>query len=734
MKSLSAGLSFFGFSVVFAVLLGLAFGGLGTTTAFLSIWVGVAAGVLAYFSTFDPESSTPPSASRWRYSSIPFWFMAGCFTIFAVRSFCWLLYIDGPELRIQSVNNLGDLSLHVTYIKTFANGIPLWPDNPIYVFSRLRYPAGVDLFNGLLSLLHFDLIRGLVWVGLLASIATFYAFYRWGGLFAIAGFLFNGGVAGFEFFQNFEFRDYQGVNTIAWKSIPLSMSVTQRGLLYAIPAALLLLWHWREKFYRSGISAGYASSAGTADPGLILTSSAERGPNDPASSLPNPPNHIPLGRGPLPFWLELGLYGSLPFFHVHTFLALTTVLVVIFVIGLADESKFIASLIREKGIAVLRSLISRSLWAEIFRQMPMTMHLVTLVSAALVPATFFVWLITDHFGAASMLKWAPGWVQQKGDFAHPLGLDQNASGLFGNAKQLFDFWFINFGFFLPLVIALLVALAVRAWRGRTTQPMPRTIRIEIIAPLLAIIPATLIAPLYSRSYSAVIFLVFAALFFAFAFFNARGQRLVIDESLAFTIPAIAIFLFGYLFKTAPWEWDNLKLMAWGYFLILPYLWRDLIAGWRLPVRVGVCIVLFASGFVSLFGGLSTPGFGFANRAELAQVGVAVRSLPVEARFAAFPTYNHPLLLQGRKVVLGYPGHLWTQGFDYHEEEAKLQRLMRGEADWRQAAEALRVRYIFWGREEQTNYPNSRKPWEQVLAKVGTGPWGTIYDLQKKAKP
>jgi hypothetical protein len=175
-------------------------------------------------------------------------------------------------------------------------------------------------------------------------------------------------------------------------------------------------------------------------------------------------------------------------------------------------------------------------------------------------------------------------------------------------------------------------------------------------------------------------------------------------------------------------------MFWGYFLVLPYLWRDLIVHWSLPLRAATCIVLFLSGFVSLFGGMATPGYGFANRAEVDGVGVAVRKLPTEARFAAYPTFNHPLLLQGRKVVLGYPGHLWTQGFDYHEEEAKLSRLMRGEADWRRMAEELRVNYIFWGREEQTNYPMSARPWEQVLPKIGSGPWGTIYAFDQKATP
>src|SRR5207244_11624853 len=118
--------------------------------------------------------------------------------------------------------------------------------------------------NALLCLIHVDLIRGLVWTGLLASLATFYAFFRWAGTFGVAGFLFNGGIAGFQFFKTLKFLDYQGDKTIAWKSIALSMFVTQRGLLYAIPAGLLLLWHWREKFFRSHAAAGSGDSGSNA--------------------------------------------------------------------------------------------------------------------------------------------------------------------------------------------------------------------------------------------------------------------------------------------------------------------------------------------------------------------------------------------------------------------------------------------------------------------------------------
>src|SRR6266568_5847516 len=325
MKWLSAGLIFVNLSTVAGLLFGMAGNGLNELSAIFALVSGGAFALAAYLGTSDTavqrknlnspvveqkrskskgqcetvaRQRTSPTARRYRH--LWFWGIAICFALFALRSFCWLLYIDGEELKIQSPNNLGDLALHITLIKNFANGVALWPDNPIYVFSKLRYPAGMDLFNALLCLVHLDLTRGLVWMGLVASLATFYAFFRWAGTFGIAGFLFNGGIAGFEFFKTLKFLDYQGSKTIAWKSIALSMFVTQRGLLYAIPAGLLLLWHWREKFVRGAMPVAEAGDLGS------QTQRLQR------SRLQ-----------PLPFWVEVSLYASMPLFHFHTFLALS---------------------------------------------------------------------------------------------------------------------------------------------------------------------------------------------------------------------------------------------------------------------------------------------------------------------------------------------------------------------------------------------------------------------------
>lgn len=635
MKWLSAALAFLNATTVVALITGILAHGLSRPVATFCIVAGLLIGFLAYHGTADVplrvrKPKPPPpvvpeaksrrqqrreerarktlagEAPRWRYRSVWFWLLGACFAIFAFRSFCWLIYYDGNEVKVQSPNNLGDLSLHLTYIRHFASGVPLWPDNPIEPFSKLRYPAGVDLFNAVLTCLGVDVTRSLVWTGVLAALATFYALYRWAGTFGIAAFLFNGGLASFPFLQTLSFQDYQGANNIAWKSIALSMFVTQRGVLYAFPAAFLLLYHWRARFFPD-----------YNEPALVRPPDSE--PEE-ATALPR--------RAPLPLWVEASLYATMPLYHSHTFIALSIVLAFLFILGDWDVRKATALRV---GLAVL-------------------------------PATFCVWITTDYFHAGSFIKWFPGWVNQPGsDMAMPF----------------LQFWLMNFGAWVPLVLFFIGITALAVWK------------------------------------------------------QAKNPDFKIPATVAFLIPAIAIFLLGYLVKLAPWEWDNIKIIVWAYLIILPFLWTDLVAHWPFHLRAVVCLALFASGFITLFGGLAAGknGFGIADRSELDNVGTVVRKLPADARYAGHPIWGHPVLLQGRKMVLGYPGHLWTQGFNYAETEKKLQALLLGAPNWKELARSLHARYLYWGRDEKTNYAASKRPWERESALVASGDWGAIYDLE-----
>lgn len=275
MKIPTVFLTFVAVSVTSGIALAMGFGGL---TAPLSAWalaLGALAGLAAGFFTNEKSHAAPDA---WAVLSFCI------FGIAAFRAFFWLIYSTGDSLRILSPYNLGDLSLHLHLIRYFAAGAPFWPESPILSGIPLSYPVGADFFNSLLTLVGMPVERGLVWTGIAGAALAAWALWRWGGAFALAMFLFNGGLLGFAIFQTGEIRDYQ--SEAAWKNVFLTMLVPQRGLLYALPCGLLLLRCWRDDFFHGGSG--------------------------------------------VPRAIQFLLYATMPFFSVHAFLFLSLALASIF--------------------------------------------------------------------------------------------------------------------------------------------------------------------------------------------------------------------------------------------------------------------------------------------------------------------------------------------------------------------------------------------------------------------
>lgn len=577
-------------TVFAAIALGFAAGSLTLAVALAALGLGVGVGVFSLWSARDRCESW--HIDPWGGAAL------FVFALFALRSFLWLVFAAGDELWVFSPNNLGDFSLHLTYVRYLANGAPFWPQSPIFAGEPLTYPVGMDLFNSLLAVLGLDVLRGFIWVGLIMSACAAAMLWRWGRGFAVAGFLFAGGTLGFAIFIRGQLIDYQADAawsgsglTVAWKSLPLALFVTQRGLLFALPAGLALLASWRARFF-------------------------EPGREDQR----------------LPLWSEWLLYAAMPVFHLHTFLFFS----------------FVAAL-----------------WFMCIG--PARKHLAVLVALAFVPATALVWCVTGGFHGASMISLHLGWMQG----------DQN----------FFRFWLTNFGVFLPLVVWLIVELVRR--RG----------------PLSAI---------------------------------------------ALIAPAAVVFFACCLFKFAPWEWDNTKLMLWSYLAVLPPLWEVLLAGRREWLRAIACFVLFFSGFVSLLGGLrgelvtgedrsatTLPRIGYSLGtlcSEIDGAAWAARDIPITDSFLAHPNYNHALLLAGRVVVMGYEGHLWSHGLDYAPRRDAIAQVLRGEPGWREAAQRLGARWLYWGEQERDAYPDSPQPWRQQCRVHAEGSWGAIYELTPEPPP
>ncbi len=278
MREAGAVLVFVAASVTAAVGLAFPMGGLSRELAVLAMSIGIASSVLAW-------RGIPPGPRR---SPTP-WdiVLLTIFALASLRAFLWLIYPVGDEWRVLSPNNLGDISLHLQFVRYLASGALFWPESPILQGAPLVYPVGSDLFNSLLLCLGVPAEKGLVWVGLLGALLTAWTLWRWGGAFALAALLFNGGLAGFAIFQTGHLEDFQA--DLAWKNLFLSMFVTQRGLLYALPAGLLLMDLWRSEFFRNG------------------------------------------PRSPL--WISVLLYATLPLFSVHAFLFLSFVLAAGFLVN-----------------------------------------------------------------------------------------------------------------------------------------------------------------------------------------------------------------------------------------------------------------------------------------------------------------------------------------------------------------------------------------------------------------
>lgn len=265
-------------------------------------------------------------------------------------------------------NNFGDLPWHITSIENLARAQKFWPENPIITGEEFHYPFGIDMFGALFVKLGVPLESLFPITGFVCGLMFLCTLYLWGQGFAVGGFLFSGGFAGYKIFTNGYFNDYQA--DLAWKNLPLALYITQRGFLYAFPVGLLVFWSWRRRF--------------------ILK---EEG---------------------LPFWMEGFFWGSMPLFHVHTFLVLSAV----FAYWVLSTKQI------KEGLRVF--------------------------FVAVILAAYEMLRLTDGFKRASILKWKPGW------------MIQNPNGPYLYFWDAFLFFVQNYGLFFPLTIfSLWAALKFR---------------------------------------------------------------------------------------------------------------------------------------------------------------------------------------------------------------------------------------------------------------------------------
>lgn len=195
-------------------------------------------------------------------------------------------------------------------------------------------------------------------------------------------------------------------------------------------------------------------------------------------------------------------------------------------------------------------------------------------------------------------------------------------------------------------------------------------------------------------------------------------------------PGLALFAALFFVMLAPWEWDNTKVMLWCYLLVLPAIEGQVLDPLSRPLRAGLLAALFLPGVLEVLAASRGPAgcLEVLDVAETDGVCRALAAVPIRDRVATAATFNHPVALCGHPLVAGYPGHLWSHGVPARSTQQDLDALLRGEPDWRERAERLGARLLFWGPREAREYAGSPRPWEAARPLVAAGPWGRLYRL------
>lgn len=234
------------YSTICAYVLAFVFGGLKLWIAVLSLLIGTVYGL-------KHARVVYAKYPEWRFAS----FSKGmnglielAITVFVLyaawRHFTWMMYPIENHWATFSANNYGDLPLHVNYIRAFAGGLEFPPRNPIFASELLRYPIGADFYNALWEIVGVRLQAHLFVVGILATFASLVLLRSFAGWWGMGAFFLNGGLAGWDFYKSTQALNSH--SAVDWKNLFLSVFITQRGMLFALPLGLILLILMRGHF------------------------------------------------------------------------------------------------------------------------------------------------------------------------------------------------------------------------------------------------------------------------------------------------------------------------------------------------------------------------------------------------------------------------------------------------------------------------------------------------------
>ena len=168
------------------------------------------------------------------------------------------------------------------------------------------------------------------------------------------------------------------------------------------------------------------------------------------------------------------------------------------------------------------------------------------------------------------------------------------------------------------------------------------------------------------------------------------------------------FIVPNLLVLQPWAWDNTKFFIFWALLGSALVGGVLAAVWRVGsggaiAAAAIFVVLGLSGTLDLAraSDFSVSSVQFTDADGLRVAEWARQHTSPTAKFVVSDEHNSPIpTLAGRRVLIGYPGWLWTYGLpDYMQKGADNKLILGGDASTPQLVKKYGIDYVMIGPQE-----------------------------------
>ena len=200
--------------------------------------------------------------------------------------------------------------------------------------------------------------------------------------------------------------------------------------------------------------------------------------------------------------------------------------------------------------------------------------------------------------------------------------------------------------------------------------------------------------------------------------------------LWFLVPNFVVF--------QPWDWDNTKFFAyWALFGALPVgaLLASLLRRGP-PERVAAYVMaalLMLSGALDLGRALDSSSASalFTGTGGLQVAAWAREHTDPRAVFLVAPVHNEPIpTLAGRRVMVGYPGWLWTYGLaDWATRTHDAQVMLKGDPSTLDLLHRYQVDYVVLGPEDAAIQGSNAGYFDQIAERVYASGGYTVYRVR-----